>query len=380
MELTTQERDRRWSALREIMTLRDVDVIIAHSDLGDFRGHQRYLSGYRATFDDIVTLVFREGPAEMVHGHPAIGVFAKALSWIDNPIPLARPVSAGDDADSNLPSVGGALANILSTRETSRIGVADLARLPIGWEETISSALPDAEFTDVGPDLVRQRLVKSLEEQTFVREASRISDLVWAQMPEIVRPGRKRYEVMADIEHCLRSNGCEDSYNLFEALPLLESPKDRRPFSALPIEAGDVFTVEVSPRYLGYYAQQTGLVALGDIPTDMRKAYDGINRARQVGLSVAKAGVDIVEMTAAVHAQLSKDGLQPASPLVGHFVGLQLEDAPAGNMPLILEEGMTLILHPFAAGFPGLLRADTYLITASGAELLTSGNEFPLVI
>ncbi|WP_170973329.1 M24 family metallopeptidase [Rhizobium sp. FKY42] len=376
MTFTTMERDRRWAAARRIMASQNAEVMIGVSDLGDIRGHQRYLSSFRSTFDDLVTLVFSEGESALIVGHPAVGVFAKDLSWVTTPVTPQAP-----DGHALPPSVGGALANILKARGVTRIGVAGLERFPLGWRDIILSVLPQASFIELGPALMRERLVKSAEELAIIREAARISDLAWRAMPDLVRPGRKRYEVMADIEHILRSNGCEDNYALFEALPLIPAIKDRRPYSALPIQQGEVFCVEVSPRYLGYYAQQTGLVAVGGpVPDDLRAAYAGINRAREAGLKVMRAGVDITEVAAAVTAQLEKDGLKSAGPVIGHFVGLELEEMRVGHEPLILEDGMTFIFHPFAAGYPALLRADTYLVTASGAERLTSGSIEPLVI
>ena len=376
MNFTTTERDRRWAAARRIMESHDAQVMIAVSDLGDIRGHQRYLSSFRATFDDLVTLVFAEGESGMVLGHPAVGVFAKDLSWV--PHPVAAQVPEGQMLP---PSIGGAIANMLKGRGVTRIGVAGLDRFPLGWRDTILSVLPQASFIELGPALMRERLVKSAEELACIREAARIADLAWAAIPKVVRPGRKRYEIMADIEHILRSHGCEDNYALFEALPLIPALKDRRPYSAMVVQPGDVFCVEVSPRYLGYYAQQTGLVAVGGpIEQEMRTAYAALSRAREAGLKIMRAGVDITEVAAAVNAQLARDGLQAAGPVIGHFVGLELEEMRAGHEPLILEDGMTFIFHPFAAGYPALLRADTYLVTASGTECLTSGNVEPLVI
>lgn len=112
----------------------------------------------------------------------------------------------------------------------------------------------------------------------------------------------------------------------------------------------------------------------------MRAAYDAANRARDKGLEIAKPGVDLVEMGRAIEAQLNADGFRSATPSFGHAVGMELEDFHIDGSPLILEEGMTFIFHPLLADYPGVMRADTYVITVSGAERLTSGSVEPLML
>lgn len=58
---------------------------------------------------------------------------------------------------------------------------------------------------------------------------------------------------------------------------------------------------------------------------------------------------------------------------LGHFCGMALEEPRhQPTEPLPLDEGMTLIFHPVIAdpNLHSLMRADTYLITATGAERL----------
>jgi Xaa-Pro aminopeptidase len=162
------------------------------------------------------------------------------------------------------------------------------------------------------------------------------------------------------------------------ALPMLQEKMDRNPYSALPINEDSVYMVEVSPRFLGYYGQQTGLVSTGTIPTEMRNAYDAANRARDKGLAIAKPGADLIDIGQAIEAQLHADGYESATPSFGHAVGLELEDLHIDGSSLILEEGMTFIFHPLLKGHPAVMRADTYLITGSGAERLTTGSLNPL--
>jgi len=368
------EGNRRWAAARKIMTSRDVDVIVAFSDFGDQASLQRYFTNFRSSYDYVASLLYREEGCDMIMTHPGGIPIATQLSWATDVLPMAVPETMAGHNSGKGPSIGGQMANRLSAKGVKRVGVLGMEYFPTGWIDLIRAATPEVEFVDIWQDIHLLRLVKGEDEQALVREACRISDVAWAQIPEIVKPGRKRYEVLADIEHILRLEGCEDSFNLCMSLPMLKEPLDRNPYSALPIEDDSVYLIEISPRYLGYFGQQTNLVATGAMPKDMLDVHNAVNRARQKGLELVKPGVDLIEIGQAIADQFSADGLEPASPSFGHAIGLELEDHHINGASLVLEEGMTFIFHPMAAGHPAIMRADTYLITENGYERLTNGD------
>lgn len=374
------ERDRRWAAARAIMASQDVDVIVAFSDFGDQASLQRYFTNFRSSYDYVASLLYRENGCDMIMTHPGGIPIASQLSWATEVLPMAVPETMAGHNSGKGPSVGGQMANRFSAKGVKRVGVLGMEYFPSGWVELIRAAIPEVEFVDVWQDVHLLRLAKGADEQALIREACRISDLAWSHVPEIMKVGRKRYEVLADIEHILRLEGCEDSFNLLMAMPMLQEPLDRNPYSALPVEEDSVYLLEISPRYLGYFGQQTNLVGTGPIPSDMLKAHQAVNRAREAGLKLVKPGVDLIEVGSAIADQFAKDGFEPASPSFGHAVGLELEDHHINGTSLVLEEGMTFIFHPMAAGNPAVMRADTYLITAGGYERLTSGDPAAMVL
>lgn len=378
MDLTAAERDRRWAQARAIMARHDVDVLVAFSDYGDQASLARYFTNFRSTYDPCAALLYREAGCDLVLTHAGGIPLARQLSWATDILPMALPPTGVGHNSGGRPTVGGQISTRLADRGVRRVGMLGAEYFPSGWRDLISAAIPGVEFVEVWNDVHRLRLVKSAEEQALVREACRISDLAWDAIPEFVRVGRKRYEVLADVEHLLRLNGCEDSFNLCLALPLLTNKLDRNPYSALPIESGAAYLIEVSPRFLGYYGQQTSIVCTGAVPADMRRVLSAIDRARDKGLALVKPGVDLAEVSAAMAAQLRASGYEPASPSIGHAIGLELEDWHIDGSSLILEEGMTFIFHPMAAGHPAVMRADTYLVTAGGVERLTTGAVAPM--
>jgi len=376
MDLTTTERDRRHNNLRKVMQDKNLDVIIGRSDGGDQSGLQRYISNLRSPHGEVAAMLYREKDCDLVVSHPGAVGIAKAVSWATDVHYFAVPNTKSGKNDVKA-SASGQVANLLSGRKVKRIGVFNMEYFPSGWKEEIIAAIPDVEFVDAYDDVHRLRLIKSKVEQDLVRESCRISDEVWKQVPEVIRLGRKRYEVMADLEHIVRLNGCEENFPLLMALPMSPDQLNRHPYSDLPIGKNQVFNVEVSPRYLGYFGQQTSIVATGTFPKEIRDIFDAVNRARDEGLKVIKPGVNLTEVGQVVYSDLAKSGYR-SLPSFGHLVGLELEDHHIDESALVLEEGMTFIFHPMVETHRGVMRADTYLITASGCERLTSGDIGPL--
>ncbi len=380
--LSTAERDRRWGALAALMRSRELGVIIGHSDQGDLVGYQRWLSSYRSFFGDVASMVFADGQGAIVVSNPAVVGYAKSLSWMSDVTvgALSKAWLVGDTVEAPVAtasSIGSELGRRLRQRGITRVGLADGERFPSGWRDAIAAAVPGCSFVDLREEIDRLRLVKSAEEIECIRTACEISDRVWDRMPQIVRPGRRECEVMAEFEGLIRAEGAEETYNMCFPLPIFVEPVVSSP-STRVIQAGDALTIEISPRWRGYFGQQTGVVSLGKLQPEMREAYAAIDRAREAGLRLMRPGADLTDVTAAVAAQFAADGHELASPLIGHFVGLELEEPRAGAKPQKLEPGMGFIFHPFSKGFPALMRADTFLITESGVERMTTRSTAPL--
>ncbi|MCS5735747.1 M24 family metallopeptidase [Herbiconiux daphne] len=367
MALLVDERDSRWASANGLMAAYDLDALIAFGDPGDVPAHLRYLSGYRSMFGRAASVLFRDGGFVLIASSVVVAHYAKQLSWADEPL-------AVDEED-----FGTELARLLKQKAASRIGVADLSLLPSAWRDHLVSAVPSATFWDLGQELRHARLVKSSYELDLARESARIADEAWSHMTDIVRVGRREYEVLADLEHILRLNGCEDSFNLVIGVPRLKYAIQNLP-SERRIEEGDHLSIEVSPRFQGYYSQLTSLVSLGRVDPAIREGFDAADRAREAGLSVMKPGVDILDVRHAVEAQLSAEGRKLSSPMIGHFCGLELDDLRAGSTSFEVQAGMTFIFHPLVAGYPGQLRADTFLVTDTGTQRLSNLPIEPLEI
>ena len=356
------EATARWARVREMMAEADVDLLVAVDLTRDeiLLGHQRWLTGYIPIGGPAAVLLGRDGSVELVSeriGKP-VAEHYRAAGF---PIELVNGFSAT------------LLAERIGRHGPRRVGIAETGSFSAEAAALLRGQSPPPVLVDLSAGLQRLRLRKSDYELGLVRQSCAIADSVWAQVPDLFKVGRRQYEIMADIEHLVRSAGAEGGFNLLLPLPFLG-----RPMVSLAnperIRAGARYLLEVSPRYRGYYAQLTLPVTSRAHDEAALQAYQDVVEAKLAAEPRMRPGADLSEIVRFVSGFLAERGRTLTSLSLGHFCGLALEEPRHDpGAPLLLEEGMTLIFHPVLADpeLNSLMRADTYLITPAGADRLT---------
>ncbi len=363
--LDLDEATTRWARVRKMMETFDVDLLIAVDLSRDeiLLGHQRWLTGYVPIGGPAAALIGRAGPIVLVSdriGKPASSYY-KA-----NGLPVEM-------VNGFTPPL---LAELVAAHQPRGIGIADPVSLPWSVAAALRERLPACRLIDLSEPMQRLRLRKSAHELALIRKSCEIADEVWEHAPEIFRVGRRMYEIVADVDYLMRLKRAEGGFNL--VLPL---PFSGRSMQAIAnpdwIEAGARYLLEVSPRYEGYYSQITIPVTTRADDQVAARAYADIVEAKEAALPHMRPGADLSEIATLVSGVLAKKGRELASLSLGHFCGMALEEPRHDpTMPFFLDESMTLIFHPILADpeLRSLMRADTYLITASGAERMNSYN------
>jgi Xaa-Pro dipeptidase len=352
------EATTRWARVGRLMAEHDLDALLAIDLSRDeiLLGNQRWLTGYIPIGGPAAALVHRDGEIELVSERIGVPVteYYKAHGF---PIALVNGFS---------PRL---VAERVMRRSPKRLGVVEADSFP----SAIATALsPSPEVVDVSDAFQRLRLRKSPYEIGLIRKSCAIADATWGRVPEIFRIGRRQYEVVADVDHLVRLAGAEGGFHLLLPLPFLGRAMQSLA-SQETISADARYLLEISPRFDGYYSQLTIPVTTHRNDATALRAYDDVVASKVAAQPLMLPGTELADVAKFIAGFLSDRGHSMASLSLGHFCGLALEEPrhePAS--PLVLEEGMTLIFHPVLgdADLRSLMRADTYLITSSGAERL----------
>jgi Xaa-Pro dipeptidase len=218
---------------------------------------------------------------------------------------------------------------------------------------------------------------KSPGEIAAVRRAAQIADEAYVEFIRAVRPGRRQYEIVADLEAHLRQRGCADNFmiigsggkDVFGMTP----PSERR------IAAGDLVTTELTPAVQGYFAQICRTLVVGKATEAQKRAFAVYVEAMEAGIAAVKPGVRAADVAKAENDVFRKHGLGEYTTsqwtrVRGHGMGMFADSKPhiLEDVETVLEPGMTLIVHPNTyhpdAGY--IVLGDAVVVTDSGVEVL----------
>jgi Xaa-Pro aminopeptidase len=229
-----------------------------------------------------------------------------------------------------------------------------------------------------GTALVDKLLMhKTADEIAAVRRAAQIADEAYGEFRRMVRPGRRQYEIVADIEAHLRSRGCPDNFmiigsggkDVFGMTP----PSERR------IAAGDLVTTELTPAVNGYFAQICRTLVVGRATEAQRRAFGVYAEALEAGIAAVRPGVRAGDVAKAENDVFRKHGLGEYTTsqwtrVRGHGMGLFADSKPhiLEDVDTVLEAGMTLIVHPntYHPEVGYIVLGDALVVTEHGADVL----------
>jgi Xaa-Pro aminopeptidase len=200
-------------------------------------------------------------------------------------------------------------------------------------------------------DVEELRRMKTPEEMACLQKAADLADRGYAHFAEVIELGMAEYELVAEVEAFLKSNGAEDNFMLIASggteVTGMKPPTDRR------FQKGDQVTTELTPQVNGYWAQICRTLIIGEPSAEQRRAYSIFAEAQQAALDLLRPGVDIAAVARVQNDVFRKHGFgdytgPKYTRVRGHGLGLHLDENPyiLEDVHYTVKEGMVLIAHP----------------------------------
>ena len=355
----------RLKAAREQMARRNLDALVIYGDNYSF-ADLCYLTNYFPKVRGGIAVVPRDGAISLLLNIGSRDVpFAKTLTWVE------------DVRSSN--QVGGDGAKLLKEKglEKTKIGLVDSGQgFPLPQLEEMKSSLPQVSWQDCDSMLQPLRLVKTAQELAAMREAGRVLREICDGAGRFIRPGRKEYEIVADIDRLARDKGAED-------IRILAGEKRLNPpsFKQAAI-LGDHWALYLAVQHERYWAEVGRTFILsGDakIAAACQKAQEIVAAmSRQLKPNGAVAAIDDTARrelgefygTAAVYGLANGIGLnQWEAPFLNENDAREVGAASVGATAL--DENMTLALRVvFETEGKLIFCGDSFEVTQDGAKSL----------
>jgi Xaa-Pro aminopeptidase len=271
--------------------------------------------------------------------------------------------------------------------ETRRETIAHMAEFltgRFGFESTHMTYRDYEQLRDGGLELVPRvglveslRVVKDEEELEKIRRAARITDQAYARIAEEQFVGRTERELAWRMFEFLHELGAEEE--AFDSIVAAGAngasphadPGDRviEPNTTIVVDAGAVLD--------GYCSDCTRTFATGDLPDELRRAYDVCLEAQLKALVAARSGIEARQTDAAARDVIDEAGFgQNFGHGVGHGVGIDVHEAPhvaaTSTDTLVANNVVTIEPGIYLEGRGGIRIEDLVIITDGDPEVLSS--------
>lgn len=260
--------------------------------------------------------------------------------------------------------------------------------------ERLSAARESLSGAELVPSdlLTRCRFVKFPEEIALHREAARITDRMLeagvAMVSDAVSAGAD-LPTEAELERLVTATGTSIMYaehrNVVVASLLAGGLVYSGANSAFPhglpsvnrLRAGDTFMLSLGCAVGGRFVEGERTFVLGEATPDQRRFHDTIHDAQLVGRETIRAGLECREANRLCLDVIREAGLgEYIRHRQGHGIGLGMHEPPwlEDGDPTRLEAGMIVSNEPgiYVPGHAGYRISDSMLVTADGAEALTT--------
>ena len=208
------------------------------------------------------------------------------------------------------------LAGILRTHGDDRVIGVDMDNqyfTASAWE-TLRRSLPDTRFVDTGALVNWQRVVKSDQEIVYMRRAARIVEAMHRRIAEIVEPGIRKNEIVAEISSiaALGADGYGGDYaSIVPLLPTgIDATAPHLTWDDRPLERGAGTFFEVAGCHRRYHAPLCRTVYLGEPPPEMMAAEAAVLAGLEAGIEAARAGNTAGHIARALDAELAAIGIE----------------------------------------------------------------------
>jgi Xaa-Pro aminopeptidase len=372
--ISTSELERRWKAIRLAMKERGLDFLILQNSTDFLGGYVKWFTDMVALHNYPVTVIFpREeemttiwsGPVPPSDPYPPAWSLRGVKKRISVPIIPSLRYSNIYDAEKAVEE--------LSHYGRCRIGLVGMGFISAAFYRYVVDHLKEAKFEDATDFVDHIKAVKSEEEIGLIRETCAIQDAALEYALTRIRPGKRDFEIYADVRHKCMELGSE------QQLVMVGSAPSGGPgamfyehFQGRVIEEGDQFMLLIeSNGPSGFYGHIARIICLGQASPELKEQFELARQAQKLTLDLLKPGADPVGIWNANNDFLRTRGYPEETRIYAHGQGYDLVERPSLNPgeTMKIQAGMNISPHPSVFSRKAFaFVCENYIVSESGAK------------
>ena len=220
------------------------------------------------------------------------------------------------------------------------------------------------------------RAVKDLEEVENIKTAQRISEKVFDELLEYIKPGMTEKQVEAKIVHSLLENGSDLAKFHMCCVSGVNSSLIHGAATDRVIEKGDPLLLDFGAIYKGYRSSMSRTICVGKPSADFERAYQAVKTASVMAARYVRAGAEAQTVDEEIRRFIEEMGYGGNfRHAAGHGIGLDYIELPiVGHKSTeLLNVGNLMVIEPgvYLKGEYGIRIGDLFYIGENGTENLT---------
>jgi Xaa-Pro aminopeptidase len=386
-KLPTEVYEDRFERCRALMAERSLDVLVIYSAAMPFASCEwaRYFANYVHPYWNSETFVVipRESAPVFLINYGFMVDVARAASPIDD---VRAPLERFGEA-SRYAGLAEALRSILSDRGLvgARVGVCrgggqgDWSPAPLG--PVLDEALDGCPAERADELLTELILVKTPFDLEQIRRVSEVCSDGLRAACGVLGDGVAEYEPYLEFQREVLEAGADSPLFHYITGSGPSAHVALRPIAASGrrLQDGDLFMADVGICLQGYYADMTRTAIIGEPSPEIQKLYDSTFEVVQEMVAELRPGLRAGRIADVLWEGIRKRGYSKSHVLIGHGIGTFINEPPfiMSWQDFVIREGMVINLEPaiYEDGVGGVRIEDPYLITASGAERLSTVDQ-----
>ena len=200
-------------------------------------------------------------------------------------------------------------------------------------------------------------ILKTREEIELMRESALSVSRTLGMLAKEIKPGVTSLYLDKLAEEFIRDNGGIPGFKGLYGFPntlcmSLNSAVVHGIPTDIPMEEGDIISVDCGVLKNGYYGDHAYTFGVGEIKPEVQRLLDVTKESLYIGIEQFKAGNRIGDISWAIQNHAEKNGYGVVRELVGHGLGKKMHEDPEvpnygkrGDGPK-LKDGMVIAIEP----------------------------------
>jgi Xaa-Pro aminopeptidase len=352
--ISTQELERRWKAVRDVMPEQKLDALIVQgaNNMCGTGGYFRWFTGVSMGTSYPATVIFPKDGLMTLVSHGPIGGERK-LNGNDpvwRGVGTALSTASFPAVDYCIPYDPDLVAREIKRAGYRAVGIVAWNNMLYGFGEQLRKLLDGVTLVDATRLIDPIKAKKSAEEIELIRLGGQLQDEILKRVEGQFKAGKKDLELFAYGAYIGNLLGSETGYMLGSSAPPGQPAQIRpRREQGREMRDGDVIYYQCENTGPGGMMVHVGrYYVLGKAPQELVDAFGVICEAQDNTIRMLQPGADCREIFAVHNAWMEKRGMHKEPRLHCHGQGYDVVERPMirHDEDMKLGTSMNIGLHP----------------------------------